>query len=152
MTYIINDIMDDWEALEVPWEERAPKPEVFKRRRQFLLEHGMLAEVQAWRATHDGHTLVGLRVDPETPLMREPSNRGTPWHISVAFDPDPRLYEAFLHQWGRPRRVRLQFSKIGWNAVATLDPRTDPIAKDPVVRRMHYDDRWYWDRELHISF
>lgn len=144
--------MDDWQALEVPWEERLPKKEVFNRRRQFLLDHGMLVLVQAWRSTHDGHTLVGLRVDTETPLMREPSNRGTPWHISIAFDPDPRLYEAFLLQWGRSRRVRLQFISIGWSAVAFLDPRIDPIAKDLVVRRMHQADYWYRDRPLHISF
>jgi len=143
----------NWQALNVPWEERAPSKQVFERRRQWLLDHGMIAQVQAWRETHDGHTLVGLRVEPETtPLMKEPPNRGTPWHISVAFDPEPRLYEAFLHQWGRPRRVRLQFWRINWNAVATLDPWVDPVAKDPVVRRMHERDPWYGDRELHISF
>jgi len=143
----------NWQALEVPWAERAPSNQVFERRRQWLLDHGMVAQVQAWRDTHDGHTLVGLRVEPlTTPLMKEPPNRGTPWHISVAFDPEPRLYEAFLHQWGRPRRIRLQFSRINWNAVGTLDPWIDPVAKDPVVRRMHERDPWIGDRPLHITF
>jgi hypothetical protein len=143
----------DWESLEVPWQARAPNNERFERRRSFLLAHGMMATVSAWRSTHDGHTLIGLRVEPETPFMKEPPNRGTPWHVSIAFEPvEPRLYEAFLHHWARPRRVRLQFDNIGWNAVATLDPRTDPIAKDPVVRRMHEADNVYGWRPLHITF
>ena len=137
-----------WQDEDVPWADRAPSDRVFKARRAWFLEHGMLAKVSPWRS----HDLLGLKIEPKSTLLHVPPNRTTPWHVSVAFEPvEDDLRKAFLRDWNPFREVRLQFKSIGWNGVAELDPRTDPVASNPVVRRMHQAS-WYASRPLHITF
>ena len=136
-----------WWDDDVPWEHRAPDDRMFEERRRHFLHHGMVAEVRAWRSGE----LVGLEVTPRDEFMKAPPNPGTPWHISVAFNPAPHRLMAFLEAWGRPRRVHLRFSRIKDNAVATLDPR-GPVANDPLIQAMHKDDERYGGRDLHVTF
>jgi hypothetical protein len=136
-----------WQTLDVPWERRAPDDRIFEVRRRHFLRHGMVATLQAWES--DG--LVGLSVQPRDEFMKGPPNAGTPWHISVAFEPEPRRLQAFLEAWGRPRQVHLRFSRLGTNAVAAL-ASDDPVARDPLIRAMHDADQWYGHRPLHVTF
>ena len=136
-----------WWELDVPWKDRAPDDKMFEQRRSYFERHGMVATVQAWFSER----LVGLSVSPRDEFMKAPPNRGTPWHISIAFDPRHELLEAFLHDWSRPQVVKLHFSHIKTNAVATLAPG-DPIARNAVIRRMHDEDSVYRSRPLHVTF
>ena len=137
-----------WQDEDVPWAERSPPDRIFKARRSWFLDHGMLARVSPWQS----HDLLGLKIEPKVPFMREPPNRTTPWHVSIAFEPvDEGLRRAFERDWTPFRDVRLRFKSINWNGVAELDPRTDPIATSPVIRRMH-EGSWYARRPLHITF
>ena len=134
-----------WENFEVSWEARCPAD--YDERKKSLLEHGLLARVSFWR---DVEGLFGLKVEPiQRPLMSEPGNKLTPWHISVAFD-DAGAKE-LQGQFSMPRDVNLKFDYISWGAVATLSPKC-PIGGHPVVRRLHSLDPWYGGRHLHISF
>ena len=113
----------------------------------------MRVRVSAWEDTADGHTLVGLKVEPLERFMHSPPNALAPWHISICYKPvRPALYEAFVREFGAPKFARLQFSGIRPNAVANLDQDTDPVASNPVVKRMHAEDPYIWNRPLHITF
>jgi len=143
----------NWWQYDIPWHERAPSTHRFNVRRGWFERHGMRAKVSMWEDTHEGHTLIGLRVEPLDRFMHAPPNALTPWHVSICYKPvRPALYEAFTREWGRPKIVRLQFHKIRPNAVADLSYYTDPIATNSVIKSMHAEDEYIWDRPLHISF
>ena len=143
----------NWWEHDIPWHERAPAARRFNIRRAWFERHGMQAKVSLWEDTHDGYTLVGLKVEPLEHFMYSPPNALTPWHVSICYKPvRSALYEAFLREWGRPKVVRLEFARIRPNAVADLNPYTDPIATNSVIKRMHSEDEYIGNRNLHISF
>ena len=139
--------------MDVPWRNRAPSDEAFEARRKWLLDHGMMAKLTPHIS--DGRwPLVMLLVEPiDAKLMHRPPTEGNDWHISLAFMPVQwKLLRAFWSEWRDGKTVRLRFSAIGDNAVATLDPKEDPVASNPIVRKMHEADADYGKRPLHVTF
>lgn len=131
----------DW---EVAWDVRVPAD--YAQRKADLLQRGLLARISFWR---DSEGLCGVKVHPlEAPLMLEPGNQRTPWHISVSFDDGAA--KALEEHLSAPRIVRLKFCFISAGAVAFLAPDC-PLGGDPLVRSLH-NEGWYADRDLHLSF
>ena len=136
---------------------RAPPNRVFNRRRNQILQRGLLCRLQLWVGgsnEYPDNPLLGLQVTPlEQQITNAPATHIGVWHISVAFkDPKNRkLEKAFIKKYETPIILRLFFREINWNAHSELDPWNDPIATDPVVTALHQASH-YKDRALHITF
>ena len=144
---------------EREWYDRAPPDDVFETRKREIENQGIQVVISLWVSGSESNPddpLIGFQVRPlngQHMVLDRPPAYGTPWHISVGFAKNPPSPEqrAFMRRFAHPRIVRLRFSEIKWNGVATLDPERDPIASDPVVKAFHASDPWYADRPLHIS-
>ena len=150
-----------WPSLpeDKDWYGRAPDDNEYQKRKQHLLEHGLLCRVKTsigGSSTYPMEPLLSLQVIPlETPLMLKPAKHNPAWHISIGFhNRNNRHFEtAFFEKYGFWKDVRLQFWSINDQAYAQLDTNKCPIATDPVIRALHQaPGNHYKDRPLHVSF
>ena len=128
-----------WWEHDVPWENRLP--EDYHVRKQRLLQDGILVHLQAYE--DDG--FLALSVKPlEEPLMLEPPNKQTPWHVTIGRCP-PAQAKLVRKAFAKPQLRRLQFEWISWGVVGYI------AELDDVIRIAHSSSD-YKDRPLHISW
>ena len=150
-----------WPSLpdDPDWYGRAPDDDEYQRRKQHLLQHGLLCRVKTSIGGSSAYPMVpllSLQVIPlEVPLMIKPAKHNRVWHISIGFHNvnNRSLEEAFFEKYGTWTTVRLRFEHINDQAFAALDTSSCPIATDPIIQAMHQaPGNYYKNRPLHISF
>ena len=147
------------------WSERQHEGFDYEYLHRRIRDNGIWVRTQVkWLTTMERPTeyqLLAIVVKPLReydqyfPTRRSP-NPWSPYHVSICFNTDPHtpqdIHYLVKHFDNKTLQLRAVQSGGITGSMLQLDPATDPIASDPIVRKLFYDG-YYRNKAggIHIS-